>query len=235
MLLIMQFSQFLVTLSLLGPNILNILFSNTHSLRSFLNVSDHVSHPYKTTGNIRVLYISIFKFLDRLYYYYNHFRIREGSDAHCISPVLQMRIGGILRGEKKRRAQTEICSIPTWFANVIRTTLGLNPELCGGKPQVTLTLPIQQLIFPTLSQHVSFRVTNYVTRLFQMKTFSFWGQIHTAVFDQWTPVQTVLPLASGAAVFPSDVSTPALQPAPLPNQSAAGIISMGDKTDVTRN
>jgi len=40
-----------VTSSLLGPNILlNTLFSNTLSLRSSLNVSDQVSHPYKTTG-----------------------------------------------------------------------------------------------------------------------------------------------------------------------------------------
>jgi len=54
-----------VTASLLGPNIiLNTLFSNTLSLRSSLNVSDQVSHPYTTTGNIIVLYILIFKFLD---------------------------------------------------------------------------------------------------------------------------------------------------------------------------
>ena len=50
-----------VTSSLLGPNILNTLFSNTLSLRSSLNVSDQVSHPYKTAGKIIVLYI--FKFL----------------------------------------------------------------------------------------------------------------------------------------------------------------------------
>ena len=37
--------------SLLGPNILlSILFSKTLSLRSSLNVSDHVSHPHKITG-----------------------------------------------------------------------------------------------------------------------------------------------------------------------------------------
>jgi len=42
-----------VTSSLLCQNILlNTLFSNTLSLRSSLNVSDQVSHPYKTTGKI---------------------------------------------------------------------------------------------------------------------------------------------------------------------------------------
>src|SRR5215471_11719936 len=54
-----------VTSSLLGPNtLLNTLFSNTLSLCSSLNVSDQVSHPYKTTGRIIVLYILIFKLLD---------------------------------------------------------------------------------------------------------------------------------------------------------------------------
>ena len=44
-----------LTSSLLGPNILlNTLFSNILSLRSSLNVSDQVSHPYKTTGKIIV-------------------------------------------------------------------------------------------------------------------------------------------------------------------------------------
>ena len=45
-----------VTSSLLGPNIfLNTMFSNTLSFLSFLNVSDQVSHPYKTTGKINLL------------------------------------------------------------------------------------------------------------------------------------------------------------------------------------
>ena len=51
-----------VTSSLLGPNILlNIMFSNTLSFLSSRNVSDQVSHTYKTTGKIVVLYILIFK------------------------------------------------------------------------------------------------------------------------------------------------------------------------------
>jgi hypothetical protein len=33
---------------------LSTLFSNTRSLCSSLNVTDRVSHPYKTTGNITV-------------------------------------------------------------------------------------------------------------------------------------------------------------------------------------
>jgi hypothetical protein len=44
--LIMKFSQFPVTSSLLGPNIV----LKTLSLRSSLNVSNQVPHPYKTAG-----------------------------------------------------------------------------------------------------------------------------------------------------------------------------------------
>jgi len=57
-----------VTSSFLGPNILlSALFSNTLSLRSSVNVRDQVSHPYKTTGKITVLYILIFMFLEVFY------------------------------------------------------------------------------------------------------------------------------------------------------------------------
>ena len=52
--------------SLLGPNILlSTLFSTILSLCCSLNVSDQVSHPYKTRGKITVLYILIGTFLDR--------------------------------------------------------------------------------------------------------------------------------------------------------------------------
>jgi len=61
---IYRFLHSAVSSSHLGQNILfNTLFSNTLSLRSSLNVSDQVSHPYNTC-KIIVLYILIFKFLD---------------------------------------------------------------------------------------------------------------------------------------------------------------------------
>jgi hypothetical protein len=61
-----SFLQSPVTLSLFGPNILlNNLFSNTLNLWSSLNVRDQVSHPYRTTGKIIVLFTLIFTCLDR--------------------------------------------------------------------------------------------------------------------------------------------------------------------------
>ena len=70
-----SFCRFLhspVTSSLLGPNILlSTLFSNTLSLRSSLNVSDEVSHPYKTTDKIIFPYILIFVFLESNLYHAN--------------------------------------------------------------------------------------------------------------------------------------------------------------------
>jgi len=61
----MLFSPLPCYIVLLGPNILlSTLFSNTLSLLSSFNVSDQVSHPYKTTGKIILLYILLIKFLD---------------------------------------------------------------------------------------------------------------------------------------------------------------------------
>ena len=52
--------------ALLGPNIcLRILFLNTLSLHCCSNVKYYVSKPYNTNDNIIVLYILIFKFLER--------------------------------------------------------------------------------------------------------------------------------------------------------------------------
>ena len=51
---------------LLGPNIrLRIIFLSL-SPHSALNERDHVSQPHSTTGNIVVLYVLIFKLLERI-------------------------------------------------------------------------------------------------------------------------------------------------------------------------
>jgi len=54
------------TSSFLGPNILlSNLFSDILNLSSSQSDRDQVSHPYKTTGKTIVLYILIFKVLER--------------------------------------------------------------------------------------------------------------------------------------------------------------------------
>jgi hypothetical protein len=64
-LLVMWSSPFPCYMFLLGPHILlSTLFSKTLSLYSSFSVSDQVSHPYKTTGKIIVLYILTFTLQD---------------------------------------------------------------------------------------------------------------------------------------------------------------------------
>jgi hypothetical protein len=52
------------SIKLLLCSLLHSPVTSSLSLHSSLNVSDQVSHPYKTTGKIIVLYILIFMFLD---------------------------------------------------------------------------------------------------------------------------------------------------------------------------
>jgi hypothetical protein len=60
-----SFLQSPVTSSLFSPNILlSTLFSNILILYSSPNVRDQVSHPYRTTGKIILLYIKSLTFLD---------------------------------------------------------------------------------------------------------------------------------------------------------------------------
>ena len=65
----------LVTSSLLGSNIhLNTPFSNTLNLRSSLNVSDQVSHPYRTTGRIIIKVLTAILILIQVYWVVTNFR-----------------------------------------------------------------------------------------------------------------------------------------------------------------
>ena len=84
-----------VTSSLLGLNILlNTLFSNTSSFLSSRNISDQVSHPYKTTGKIIVLYILIFKlgFVYIYIYIYATCRLEDSNSQENCSVGLNVRV-----------------------------------------------------------------------------------------------------------------------------------------------
>ena len=63
--LLCNFLHFSVTSSLLRPNIiLSTLLCNNLSLCSSFSVKYQVPHPYKITGNIIFLYMSILMFLE---------------------------------------------------------------------------------------------------------------------------------------------------------------------------
>ena len=77
---------------LLGPNIrLRILFSNNLSMRSLFNVREYVLQPYHTTGNIILLYILIFKFLERSW---EDKRVWNDFPFHCCTMFAEL---GMLR------------------------------------------------------------------------------------------------------------------------------------------
>ena len=84
-----------VTSSLLGPNILlNALFSNTHSLRTSLNVSDQVSHPYKTTGKIIVHHSLPSVFLRRTLRERGHLE-DPGVDGRTLECIFRKMLGWV--------------------------------------------------------------------------------------------------------------------------------------------
>ena len=82
-----------VVLSLLGPNtLLSTRFFNTLSLRPSLKLRDQVSHPYKATGKIIVLYILIFIFLYRKREYKRFYTKWQQAFIDCNLLLISSRI-----------------------------------------------------------------------------------------------------------------------------------------------
>jgi hypothetical protein len=75
---------------------------NTLSLCSSLNVRDQISHPYRTTSKIIVLYILIFMFLDSR---------REASGLNDLASLVSIKSSSIQQtgnGKRKIHIQTLI-------------------------------------------------------------------------------------------------------------------------------
>ena len=93
-----------VASSLVVPYIfLSTLFSNTLCLLFSLNVSDQVSHPYKTTGKIIVFYVS------SSWYIILHNKVRN---IYCLISVFSW----IVTNSETKRGQRKTLSLNvTWF------------------------------------------------------------------------------------------------------------------------
>ena len=104
-----------VSSSLLGPNILlNTMFSNTLSFLSSRSVNDQVSHPYKTTGNIIVLYTSDYKTPVGIFKNVQPF-VKFKQDRQCAYNVILRRIRATIVAVEKQWAShiqsAYICSL----------------------------------------------------------------------------------------------------------------------------
>jgi hypothetical protein len=92
------------TSSLLVPNILlSTLFSNTLNLRSYLNVSNHVSHSYKTTDTYNEIYEKKSVWISERWS--NHFGSSRSSQSNRMCGHEMLR--------KKNKTFSAICNYDT--------------------------------------------------------------------------------------------------------------------------
>jgi hypothetical protein len=93
-----------ITSSFSGPNILlSTLFANTLNLRSSLNVSDHVSHPYKTTDTYNELHEESLWISERERLHFGSSSSSSQNNRMCGYEILQ----------KQDKTFAEICNYDT--------------------------------------------------------------------------------------------------------------------------
>jgi len=185
-----------VTSSLLGPSILfNTLFSNTFSLHSSLNVSDQVSHPYKTTGKITHVPLLLLRSFQSIsagpwlcpLIFRNKIRFnREGFSAPCPIPMLEDRplsavrdcLFNMFAATLHIAGRSSICNLRTRHAVVTGTHLSHGPKSAPARISILcgVTVGCWQLMSLDIVHSNSSLLWTYVHQLTNMsanRQFSF--------------------------------------------------------------
>ena len=138
-----------VTSPYLSPNILNFLFSNILILHSSLNVSDQVSHPYKTKGKTVVIILSFLCYRRDLTLWCSDLYYEpwwNGRHKTCYCHLLALKvISGIKQKWSYARFQV---TTATLMAQVFRVVKALDDVINNLKTQVSLR-PVKVVVVNT--------------------------------------------------------------------------------------